>query len=158
MFLLPSSQRTARVQTLRPEGSIKRFALEASLRDLNVIALVGERGGLPGDQLQVVVDAVFVADVEQVKRLLRGVGGVVLLSRFGLDVVQSVQIVFYLLECGQCGLAVRWLRGRFASIFPKVTSGVLRIAIDLNQLCSCEFDFASARRVSYRFVPRFEHQ
>jgi hypothetical protein len=32
------------------------------------------------------------------------------------------------------------LRGRFAGIFPKVNSAVLRIAIDLQQLCGREFE------------------
>ena len=66
----------------------------------------GEQRGLPGNDLEVVVDAILVTDIEEVERLLRRGGGLVLLARFDLEVVQRVQVVLNLLKGGERGLAV----------------------------------------------------
>ena len=79
---------------------------EASLRDFDVVTLVLKKGGLPGNDLEIGVDAILVASVEEIERLLRRGGRVALLARFDLKVMQRVQIVFNLLECGERGLAV----------------------------------------------------
>ena len=73
---------------------------EASLRDLNVVALVLKQRGLPGNHLEIGIDATLVARVKEVERLLRRGGCVALLARFDLEVVQRVQVVLNLLECG----------------------------------------------------------
>jgi hypothetical protein len=61
---------------------------------------------LPGNHLEIGIDAILVARIEQIERLLRRVGGVVLLARFDLQVVQRIQIVLNLLECSERGLAI----------------------------------------------------
>ena len=81
-------------------------SFEASLRDFNVVALVLEQGCLPGDDLKIGIDAIFVTRIEEVKRLLRRGGSVALLACFDLKVVQRVEIVLNLLECGERALAV----------------------------------------------------
>ena len=61
---------------------------------------------MPGNHLEICVDAILVTCVEEIERLLSRVGSVVLLARFDLQVVERVQVVLNLLECGERGLPV----------------------------------------------------
>jgi hypothetical protein len=76
------------------------------LHDVDIVALVLQQRRLPGNHLEVGAHAILVARVEEVERLLRRVGSIVLLACFNLEVVQRVQVIFNLLECGKRGLAV----------------------------------------------------
>ena len=87
------------VSQLPPECLDQQSAgLEAALRDLNIVALVLKQGGLLGDDLEIGIDAILVADVEEIKRLRRRCGGVMLLAGFDLEVVQRVQVVLDLTD------------------------------------------------------------
>ena len=77
---------------------------EASLRNCNVVEFVFEQGGLPGNYLEIAIDTIFVPRIEEVKRLLRRCGGVVLLAGFDTEIAQRIQVVLNLLECGEPGL------------------------------------------------------
>ena len=74
---------------------------ESPSRDFDVVAFVEERRGLPGNDLEVGVDAIFVTSIEEVERLLRRSGGVMLLAGFNLEVMQRIQVVLNLLKCGE---------------------------------------------------------
>ena len=104
---LSGSLRELRCIPAAAESLDQQYAgFEPSLCDFNVIALILQKGGLPGNDLEIGVDATLVARIEEVERLLRRSGSVVLLLCFDLEVVQRVQVVLNLLERGQCGLAV----------------------------------------------------
>ena len=64
------------------------------------------KAGLPGNYLEIAIDAVLVTDIEKVKRLLRGGRGIVLLPSLNLEIMQGVEIVLNLLKGGERGLAV----------------------------------------------------
>ena len=81
-------------------ASKRRWVISMSLR------WFCKQRGLPGNDLEVGIDAILVAGIEEVERLLRRVGGVVLLARFDLEIVQRVQVVLNLLEGGERGLAI----------------------------------------------------
>lgn len=92
-------------------AAAKRFdqqnaGFEASLHDVDVVALVLQQRGLPGNDLEIGIDAALVTGIEEIERLLRRVSRVVLLARFDLKIVQCVQVVLNLLECGEHGLTV----------------------------------------------------
>src|SRR5277367_6108294 len=74
---------------------------ESSLRDFNVVALVLKQRCLPGNHLEIGIDAPLVTRIEEIERLLRREGSVVLLARLDLEVAQRVQVVLNLLECGE---------------------------------------------------------
>ncbi len=74
--------------------------------DVDVVALVGEGGGLGGHNLKVGVDAAYVAVVEDLLCRLRGLGGLVLDLGLLLEDAQGGEVVFYLLEGVEGGLAV----------------------------------------------------
>ena len=84
----------------------KHTRLESPAGDFNVVALVFEKSCLPCNNLQVVVNATFVAGIEKVERLRCRGRGIALLTRLDLEVVQCVQIVFHLLERGERRLAI----------------------------------------------------
>ena len=73
---------------------------------MDIVALVLKQGGLPGYDLQIVVDTVLVTNSKEVERLLRGRGSVVLLPRLDFEVVQGIQIILNLLEGRERGLPV----------------------------------------------------
>ena len=80
--------------------------LEASLRNFDVVALILQKGGFPGNHLEIGVDSTFVTRIEEIERLLRRGSRIVLLARFNLEVMQRVQVVLNLLECSKRGLAI----------------------------------------------------
>jgi hypothetical protein len=53
------------------------------------------------DHLEIGVDAILVARIDEVERSLRRGSCVVLLARFDLRIVQRVQVVLNLLESGE---------------------------------------------------------
>lgn len=76
LFLL----RQPRLRSLRELCSIpaatesldqQHAGLEASLRNLNVVTLIQQKGGLPSDHLEVGVYAALVTHIEEIERLLR---------------------------------------------------------------------------------------
>jgi len=79
---------------------------KSSLRDFNVVALVLKQRRLPGNHLEIGIDTPLVTRIEEIERLLRREGSIVLLARLDFQVVQRVQVVLNLLECGKRRLAV----------------------------------------------------
>lgn len=59
-----------------------------------------------GDDLEISVDTSFVAVGKELKRVLRGVDGFLLLLSFAVENAKGSQIVFDFLERGKGGLAV----------------------------------------------------
>ena len=56
--------------------------VHSALQDIQVISLIVEGSGLPGDDLQIGIDSTFVSGLKKIERLLRGGGGLTLLLRF----------------------------------------------------------------------------
>ncbi len=80
--------------------------VHAAAQDVDVVALVVERGGLGGDDLQVGVDAAYVAVVEDAFGLYGGGGGLALLLLLVGEDAESDEVVFDLLVGGEDGLAI----------------------------------------------------
>ena len=80
--------------------------VHATAQDVDVVALICERGGLGGDDLQVGIDATDVAVVEDAFGLDCGGCGLALLLLLMREDAKGDEVVFDLLVGGEDGLAI----------------------------------------------------
>ena len=83
----------------------------ATTQDIDIVALIRKRDGLPGDDLQVGILAPDVTVGEEAQRVLRRVHRLALLLRLIAKNAQCCEIILHLLKRCERGLSIRRNRG-----------------------------------------------